>query len=180
MMGGAMKASKVHKRLAKIEELISDLTERYSKGAVHVRAALQGAKVAVNHLKAAVSSTSPGTAKESKAPSTATHKPAKRKISAAHKRAIREGVRRRQVQKKPATANAGGARKKVAPVTKKTTVKRAAAKTPTGNTAKKSAPLKRAARKTPAPAANVPAPVQMAPVLTQVATTTAAEMPMGK
>jgi len=162
-----MKASKVHKRLAKIEALIADLTERYSKGAVNVRAALQGAKVAVAHLKAAVSSqASPGTAKKSEAPSTETRKPAKRKITAAHRRAIREGVRRRLAQKKAATAKAGGARKKVAPATKKTAVKRAGAKAPTGNTAKKSAPLKKAAGKTLAPAVNVPAPVRTVPVPT--------------
>jgi hypothetical protein len=38
-----MKANKVRKRLAKIEAMISDLTERYSKGAFHIREALQNA-----------------------------------------------------------------------------------------------------------------------------------------
>jgi hypothetical protein len=100
-----MKTSKVHKRLAKIEKLISDLTEGYSKGAVHVRAALEGAKVAIDHLKASVSSqTSSGTAKKSEAPSAGTPKPVKRKLSAAHKRAIRAGVQRRLAEKKATTA----------------------------------------------------------------------------
>ena len=119
-----MKTSKVHKRLAKIEELITDLTEGYSKGAVHVRAALEGAKVAIDHLKAAVNSqASPGAAKKSEAPSTETPKPVKRKLSAAHKRAIREGVQRRLAEKKAATATAGGVAKKAVPA-KKTAVRK--------------------------------------------------------
>ena len=120
-----MKVSKVHKRLAKIETLISDLTERYSKGAVHVRAALEGAKVAVAHLKAAVNSpTSSGPVRKSAAPSVETPKPAKRKLSAAHRRAIREGVQRRLAEKKAATAYASGAANKAAPASKKAAAKK--------------------------------------------------------
>ena len=132
-----MKISKVHKRLAKIEELITDLTERYSKGAVHVRAALEGAKVAVAHLKTAVSSpASSGAAKKSEAPSAETAKPAKRKFSAAHRRAIREGVQRRLAEKKAVAAKESGVTKKAAPASKKAAVKKATVKAPTGNTAK--------------------------------------------
>ena len=120
-----MKTSKVHKRLAKIEELITDLTAAYSKGAVHVRAALEGAKVAIDHLKASVSSqASPGAAKKSEAPSADTLKPVKRKLSAAHKRAIRAGVQRRLAEKRAATAKASGAAKKAAPASKKTVAKK--------------------------------------------------------
>ena len=130
-----MKISKVHKRLAKIEELITDLTEGYSKGAVHVRAALEGAKVAIDHLKASVSSqASPGAAKKPDAPPPVTAKRAKRKLSAAHRRAIREGVQRRLAEKKAATAKASGVAKKVAPATKKTVAKKA-----TGGSLKKAA-----------------------------------------
>ena len=115
-----MKISKVHKRLAKIEALISDLTERYEQGAVHVKAALQGAKVAVAHLKTAVTThaastetkksetkkTEPkkGETKKAEASSVAPLKPEKRKLSAAHKRAIREGVQKRLAQKQAMAA----------------------------------------------------------------------------
>lgn len=47
-----MKANKALKRLTKIEELIADVTERYSTSALHIRAALVGAKLAVARLKA--------------------------------------------------------------------------------------------------------------------------------
>jgi hypothetical protein len=46
-----MKTNKALKRLAKIEALISDLMERYSKGAVQIREALQDAKAAFAHVK---------------------------------------------------------------------------------------------------------------------------------
>ena len=51
-----MKAKKALKRLAKIEALISDLTERYSKGAVQIREALQDAKAAFTRVKKNISS----------------------------------------------------------------------------------------------------------------------------
>lgn len=99
-----MKARKVHKRLTKLDELLADLTEGYSKGALHVRAALEGAKVAVAHLKTTLSSeASSGAAKKSEASSAVAPKSAKRKLSAAHKRAIREGIRRRAAEKKAAS-----------------------------------------------------------------------------
>jgi hypothetical protein len=50
-----MKANKVLKRLAKIEELMSDVMERYSESAPHIRAVLQDAKAAVTRAKEAVS-----------------------------------------------------------------------------------------------------------------------------
>ena|SRR5579864_2425223 len=46
-----MKVNKALKRLAKIEALISDLTKRFSKGAVQIREALQDAKAALAHVK---------------------------------------------------------------------------------------------------------------------------------
>ena len=76
-----MKANKVHKRLAKIEAMISDLTERYSKGALHIREALQDAKAAFAHVKEAISSqTSSGTVK---------NPPVKRKKAAVKKAAVK-------------------------------------------------------------------------------------------
>jgi hypothetical protein len=50
-----MKANKALKRLAKIEALMSDLTERYSASAPHLRKVLQDAKAAVARAKEAVS-----------------------------------------------------------------------------------------------------------------------------
>jgi len=51
-----MKAKKALKRLAKIEALISDLTERYSKGAVQIRDALKDAKAAFARVKKTIRS----------------------------------------------------------------------------------------------------------------------------
>jgi 1,2-phenylacetyl-CoA epoxidase PaaB subunit len=50
-----MKADKTLKRLTKIEELMSDVTKRYSAGAPSIREALQDAKDAVTRAKDAVS-----------------------------------------------------------------------------------------------------------------------------
>jgi hypothetical protein len=76
-----MKANKVRKRLAKIEAMISDLTERYSKGAFHIREALQNAKAAVAHAKEAVLS--------QVSSEKANRSPVKRKKAAVKKAAVR-------------------------------------------------------------------------------------------
>jgi hypothetical protein len=81
--------------LAKIEVLVSDMTERYSS-APHIRETLQDAKAAVTRAKEAVSlQKSAGkaknpTAKHSKPPSKAKPEPSKpkRKLSAAGREAI--------------------------------------------------------------------------------------------
>ena len=79
-----MKPNKALKRLTKIEKLIVDVTERYSKGALHIRGPLQDAKAAVARAKEAVSlQASPGTPKnppvKSSKPSKAT--PARKKTA---------------------------------------------------------------------------------------------------
>jgi len=51
-----MKANKAHKRLAKIEESVSDVMERYSAASPHTREVLQAAKAAVTGAKDAVKS----------------------------------------------------------------------------------------------------------------------------
>ena len=51
-----MKAKKALKRLAKIDALISDVTERYSKGGLQIREALQDAKAAFGRAKEAFAS----------------------------------------------------------------------------------------------------------------------------
>jgi hypothetical protein len=50
-----MKANKALKRLAKIEELMSDVTDRYAAGAPSIREALRDAKDAVTRAKEALS-----------------------------------------------------------------------------------------------------------------------------
>jgi len=70
-----MKATKALKRLAKIEALISDVSERYSSGGSHIRETIQDAMAAFARVKAAISS------------STAKHPPGKRKKAAAKKTA---------------------------------------------------------------------------------------------
>jgi hypothetical protein len=117
-----MKANKALKRLTKIEALISDVTERYSAGAHHIREALHEAKAAVVRVKAAVrSQPSSGRAKTSKAPSKKTPEPVKQKqrLSAAGRKAIQEAARRRWAERRATTANANRAPRKAAPVRKK-------------------------------------------------------------
>jgi hypothetical protein len=50
-----MKANKALKRLARIEALVSDVTERYLASAPHIQEALHDAKAAVTRAKEAVS-----------------------------------------------------------------------------------------------------------------------------
>jgi hypothetical protein len=173
-----MKANKALKRLTKIEALISDVTERYSAGARHIREALHEAKDAVARVKAAVRSQSPsGTAKSFKA--TAKKKP---RLSAAGRKAIQDAARRRWAQKRAATANVNRPAKKAATTPKKTAVKKVTVKTPSAKTAKKSAPIKKAAKaakKTaPAPVEKT-APVQKAPAPVRAATKPSAQVSVG-
>ena len=95
-----MKANKALKRLAKIESLISDVTERYSAGAHHIREALHEAKAAVARVKAAINSQMPSkTAKTSKATAKK-----KRRRNAAGRKAIQNVARRRWTETRAATA----------------------------------------------------------------------------
>ena len=103
-----MKTNKARKRLAKIEALISDLTERYSVSAPRIRDLLQNARVAVTRAKEAVGlQASSGTAKNSpvtesklisKAPPELS-KP-KRKLSAAGRKAIIAATKKRWALKR--------------------------------------------------------------------------------
>ena len=109
-----MKANKALKRLAKIEALMSDVTERYSS-APHIREVLQDAKAAVTRAKEAVSlQASSGTAtnppaKHSKRTSKATAKPSKpqQKLSAAGRKAIAEATKKRWAAVRATKAKAG-------------------------------------------------------------------------
>ena len=49
-----MKSNKAHKRITKIEDLISDLVNRFSTGSAHLAEALQSAKAAVTRAREAV------------------------------------------------------------------------------------------------------------------------------
>jgi len=97
-----MKATKALKRLAKIEALMSDVTERYSS-APHIREVLRDAKAAVTRAKEAVSlQASSGTAKNlsvehSEPTSKAKREPSKpkRKLSAAGRKATIAATKKR-------------------------------------------------------------------------------------
>lgn len=98
MKGMVMKAKKALKRLAKIEALMSDVTERYSASATHVREVLQDAKAAVIRAKEAVSGTAKHPpVKQSEPTSKATPEPSKpkRELSAAGRKAIIAATKKR-------------------------------------------------------------------------------------
>ncbi len=122
-----MKANKALKRLAKIEALISDVSERYSSGASHIREAIQDAMAAFARVKAAVSSEAakhpPVKGKKAIAQEAVAKAKPKRRLSAAGRKAIREALKRRWAEKKAATEKADQAAKKVAPARKKTAKK---------------------------------------------------------
>src|ERR1039458_5062431 len=109
-----MKANKALKRLAKIEVLISVVTERYSS-APHIRETLQDAKAAVTRAKEAVSlQRSAGKAKNppvehSEPPSKAKPEPSEpnRQLRAAGRKAIIAATKKRwRLQKAAAKAAA--------------------------------------------------------------------------
>jgi hypothetical protein len=141
-----MKAKKVLKRIAKIEALISEVKERSSASAPHIRELLGDAKAAVIRVKEAVIlQASSGTAKnrpvKHSEPSSKTtpelSKP-KRKLSAAGRKAIVAATKKRW-----ATFHAAKAKPVVA---KKATAKKAVVKKAPVKAAKK-APVKKVAVK---------------------------------
>jgi len=109
-----MKAHKALKRLAKIEELISDVAERYSSGASHIRHALHEARAVIGRVKEAVSSEAathpPAKRKKAAAKKAAAPAPAKKKryFSAAQRDAAAERMRQRWAVKKKAAAKSAG------------------------------------------------------------------------
>ena len=146
-----MKANKALKRLAKIEALISDVTERYSASESQIRDVLQYAKAAVVRAREAVQASS-GMAKKSpvkhsQPPSKTVPEPSrpKRKLSAAGRKAISEARKKRWAAKK-AAAKAGPSIARRATPTKAAPLK--AAKASARAVAKK-APAKKAAAKVP-------------------------------
>jgi hypothetical protein len=137
-----MKTKKGLKRLIKIEALMADVTERFSNSSLEIQEALRDARSAFARVKEAVTLVASSAAKDSApvrttaektapAPVPATApvaKPAKRKLSAAGKKAIQEGVRRRMAKSREATANTDQPKGKAAPVRKKAAPKKAAPK----------------------------------------------------
>src|ERR1035438_846943 len=103
MKGMVMKTNKALKRLAKIEALMSDVTERYSVSAAHIREVLQDAKAAVTRAKEAVSlQASSGTAKyppvehsEPTSRATPESSKTKRELSATGRKAIIAATKKR-------------------------------------------------------------------------------------
>ena len=76
-----MKANKALKRLAKVEALISDVMERYSSRASHIREALRDAKAAIARVTQAMNSQTPS--------DSAKRAPVKRRKAAGKKAAIK-------------------------------------------------------------------------------------------
>ena len=140
-----MKVNKALKRLAKIEALISDLTERFSASAPGMKDLLQNARGAVIRVKEAVGlQASSGTAKNpplehsraiSKAPMELS-KP-KRRLSAAGRKAIIAATRKRWATKRAEAA-------KATPTTTAAPKKAAVKKVAPVKAAKKRAPAKKA------------------------------------
>ena len=150
-----MKANKVLKRIAKIEALMSKVTERSSASAPHIRERLRDAKAAITRAKEAVSlqasseTAKKGPVKHSEPMSKATPEPPKRKLSAAGRKAIVAATKKRWA----AFHAAKQAEKPERVVPKKTARKKTEAKKAPAKAAKKAAPAKKAAAKKTAPAA---------------------------
>src|SRR5260370_9097577 len=143
--GMVVKANKVLKRIAKIEALMSKVTERSSARATQIRKLFRDAKAAVPRAKEAVQASSGAPKKgpvkhsepTSKASTPETSKP-KRKLSRAGRAAIVAATKARWDRVRAEAA-------KTKPVAaKKTAVKWAAVKTAPAKAAKKSAPSKKA------------------------------------
>ena len=164
-----MKANKALKRLAKIEALISNVTERYSANAPAVRQVLQDAKTAVARAKEAMSllvssrTAKNHPAKHSEPPSTATPQSAKpkRRLSAAGRKAVQEALKRRRALKRAEPAKPRRAAKRAAPGRKRAAAKKAAVDGPSAKTVKKRSLIKRAAKKRAAKK-TAPAPAELA------------------
>ena len=166
-----MKANKALKRLAKIEALISDVTERYSASAPHVRDVLQDAKAAVARAKEAVRlRASAGKSKKSAPIKKGAKKAAAKKAAPAQTKAAVKKVAVKVPTAKTPKAERKAAAKKAAPAQTKAAVKRVAAKVPRAKTARRSMPIETAARKTPAK--------KTAQVPVQAATEVATQEPM--
>src|SRR5579864_2491366 len=93
-----MKANKVLKRLAKIEALVSDVTQKFSASAPQVSGVLKDFKAAVARVKEAVSAhVSSRTAKKKALPArkkaAAKKAAAKKKVLKASKRTAKKAVR---------------------------------------------------------------------------------------
>ena len=114
-----MKAKKILKRIAKIEALMSEVTERSSQSAPHVRELLRDAKAAVIRAKEAVQASS-GVTKNPPAKSAKRSAKQKRRLSAAGRKAISEATKKRWAAKRAAAKKAAVkkvAAKKATPVT---------------------------------------------------------------
>jgi hypothetical protein len=154
-----MKANKILKRIAKIEALMSKVTERSSGSAPYVQELLRDAKAAVIRAKEAVQASSGATrnppAKGAKPSAKATPEPSKpkRRLSAAGRKAISEATKKRWAAKRAA------AKKATSPVTKMAVAKKVTAKKATPMKAGK-APALKVAKKAPARKVAVKSPAK--------------------
>ncbi|MEO8051830.1 MAG: hypothetical protein ABI833_15540 [Acidobacteriota bacterium] len=114
-----MKANKVHKRLNKIEALVSDLTKRVSASAPHLRGVLKDLKAAFARVQETVSAQSSAGEPKKKASTGKKSREAKgsaraRKKKAAPKTVAAKSPKKRATIQKPARKITA---KKVAPAT---------------------------------------------------------------
>ena len=139
-----MKANKALKRLSKIEALISDVSRAiFGRCGQHIREALHEAKAAVARVKAAVrSQPSSGTAKTSTVPPN--RKEGSVRLAEKQSKKLHGGVRRKRKQW---LGRQTERQRKPHPPGRKPLAKKSAVSTPTAKTAKKTAPIKKAAKK---------------------------------
>jgi hypothetical protein len=189
-----MKAKKILKRIAKIEALMSEVTERSSASAPHIQELLRDARTAISRAKRAVSlQASSGTAKdiavkysEPTSKDTPEASKPKRKLSAAGRKAIVTATKKRWAA---FYAAAKQAEKAEPAVPKKTARKKTAPATAARNTVRKAAPkvaVQKVALKKPTPtspkrtvnkAAKKSAPVTALPTAAESAPTPDAVAP---
>jgi hypothetical protein len=100
-----MKANKALKRIAKIEELASEVTRRLAKGAPHVGELLKDLKASVARVKEAVSvQVAARTAKKKAAPARKKAAARKKLVKAPKAKKAKKVARVKRTAKKPAPA----------------------------------------------------------------------------
>ena len=88
-----MKSNKAHRRILKVEALISDLVNRFSTGSTHVTEAIQSAKAAVTRAREAVASEeSPGTSGKATPSGKAAKKKSKKSTAGGKKSAAKKST----------------------------------------------------------------------------------------
>jgi hypothetical protein len=146
-----MKAKKALKRLAKIEALMSDVTERLPKTSLQIQVALKDAKDALGRAMAAVSLQASSEKQAAKARSTEPE-PSKPKLSSASKVAVKDDME---------VTGRADEEQVTAAARKKNAAKTMAVRARTTKTTRKRAPIRKAAKQDAAAKETVQAPVEI-------------------